>query len=108
MMSLLETEISEILLLLFYFSPILLYDVIDDMICMVNTDAIFTSDYVDIEVLSIFSSWKVYSKRVSSSLTSISKRILLCVFMMISYVSIAIKNYMFYKSIRRQHGQINF
>ena len=33
------------------FSPILFHDILDDMICLVNDDAMFTLDYVDIEEL---------------------------------------------------------
>ena len=37
------------------FSPILLNGVVDDMICCINTDSIFTLDYVNAEEIYFFS-----------------------------------------------------
>ena len=47
MMSLLENVTSETLPHFFICYPILLDDVLDDMICMFNTDAMFTLDDVN-------------------------------------------------------------
>ena len=43
-MCLLEKVISKTLLHIFSFPPILLDDVLDDIICLINTDAMFTLD----------------------------------------------------------------
>ena len=49
MMCLLEKVNYETLLHLFLCPPILLDNVIDDMICLINTDYMLTLDYVNVE-----------------------------------------------------------
>ena len=58
-MCLLEKVTSETPPHIFICYPIFLDDIIDDMICMVNTDTMFVLGYVDIKELNPPPSWKV-------------------------------------------------
>ena len=84
MMYLLEKYINDSLL--FIFPQIFLYDNIDDMIYLVNADSMFTLDYVDIEKIQFSTFLEDMVKQVSNYLITISKQIILCVAMRVSYV----------------------
>ena len=87
--------------------PILLDDVIDVMIFLVNTDAIFTLYDVDIEEIYFAPSWKIPLNRISNYFISISNQKRFCISMRISYPSTTRKFSYVCKSTRRQCDHMN-